>query len=135
MARKFLENAARSFVIGCISGIASPIPTSLFPSITSPLITPTGPIVGPGYDIGPTVGHVISPVSPAYLYNPRPLVTTKGSKIGTTSNSVVVSSSPFGSVFQMAEGVIGNNLLTRVGTDLLASSIWLNAETKHKWFN
>ena len=43
--------------------------------------------------------------------------------------------SPFGSVFQMAEGVVGNNLLTRIGTDLLASSIWLNAETKQKWFS
>ena len=42
--------------------------------------------------------------------------------------------SPFGSVFNIAESIVGNNLLTRIGTDLLASSIWLNAETKKQWF-
>ena len=52
-----------------------------------------------------------------------------------TFKGISKTMSPFGSVFQMAEGVMGNNLLTRIGTDLLASSIWLNAETKHKWFN
>lgn len=66
------------------------------PAIASPVIAPSGPIVGPGYDMGPTVGHVISPVSPAYIYNNRPLVTTKGSKIGTTANSVVMSPTRFG---------------------------------------
>ena len=36
--------------------------------------------------------------------------------------------------FLGVENIVGNNLLTRVGTDLLATSIWLNAETKHAWF-
>lgn len=32
------------------------------------------------------------------------------------------------------EGLIGNTLVTRIATDLLATSIRLNAETKMKWF-
>jgi hypothetical protein len=28
----------------------------------------------------------------------------------------------------------GVNMLTKIGTDLLSSSIWLNAETKIKWY-
>jgi len=36
--------------------------------------------------------------------------------------------------FEGIEKLIGNNLLTRVGTDLLATSIRLNAETKQTWF-
>jgi hypothetical protein len=36
--------------------------------------------------------------------------------------------------FLGVEKAVGNNLLTRVGTDLLATSIWLNAETKTNWF-
>ena len=50
-------------------------------------------------------------------------------------NGLLKTMSPFGSAFNLAESVIGNNILTRIGTDLLASSIWLNAETKEKWFN
>ena len=42
---------------------------------------------------------------------------------------------PFGRLFQTTEKVLGNNLLTRIGTDLLSSSIWLNAETKQDWYN
>ena len=33
-----------------------------------------------------------------------------------------------------SESIPGINKVTKVGTDLLASSIWLNAETKVKWF-
>jgi len=36
-------------------------------------------------------------------------------------------------LFGSAEKVLGNTLLTRVGTDLLATSIRLNAETKTEW--
>tara|TARA_Y100001936_G_C15532396_1_gene388281 strand:- start:163 stop:534 length:372 start_codon:yes stop_codon:yes gene_type:complete len=52
-----------------------------------------------------------------------------------TFKGISKTMSPFGSVFQMAENIVGNNMLTRIGTDLLASSIWLNAETKTDWFN
>ena len=38
------------------------------------------------------------------------------------------------SCFLGIEKVFGNNLLTRVGTDFLATSIRLNAETKCKWY-
>ena len=37
-------------------------------------------------------------------------------------------------LFSGVENVFGNNLLTRVGTDLLATSIRLNAETKCAWY-
>ena len=36
--------------------------------------------------------------------------------------------------FYAVEKVVGNTLLTRVGTDLLATSIRLNAETKVQWY-
>ena len=29
---------------------------------------------------------------------------------------------------------IGPNILSHIGTDLLASSVWLNAETKIDWY-
>jgi hypothetical protein len=41
---------------------------------------------------------------------------------------------PFGYLFKGIENMIGNNLFTRIGTDLLASSIWLNAKTKQSWY-
>ena len=45
------------------------------------------------------------------------------------------SMSPFISLFNGTESFVGNNFITKIGTDLLASSIWLNAETKQKWFD
>ena len=41
---------------------------------------------------------------------------------------------PFYSVFSKAEFLPLINIMTKIGTDLLSSSIWLNAETKQKWF-
>ena len=41
---------------------------------------------------------------------------------------------PFGNLLHGTERLIGNNPLTHIGTDLLSSSIWLNAETKQEWF-
>ena len=41
---------------------------------------------------------------------------------------------PFGNLLHGTEKLIGNNILSRIGTDLLSSSIWLNAETKQKWY-
>jgi len=38
---------------------------------------------------------------------------------------------PFGNLFHGIEKLIGSNMLSRIGTDLLSSAIWLNAETKH----
>ena len=37
-------------------------------------------------------------------------------------------------LFGVIEKIIGNNLITRVATDLLATSIRLNAETKIAWY-
>ena len=42
------------------------------------------------------------------------------------------SMNPFISLFNGTESFVGNNFITKIGTDLLASSIWLNAETKEK---
>lgn len=44
------------------------------------------------------------------------------------------SMNPFHSVFNKTESLPIINFLTRIGTDLLSSSIWLNAETKQKWY-
>ena len=41
---------------------------------------------------------------------------------------------PIGILLNNTESIIGNNFVTKLGTDLLASSIWLNAETKQNWF-
>ena len=38
------------------------------------------------------------------------------------------------SLFMKGDSIPGVNKLTKIGTDLLASSIWLNAETKQKWY-
>jgi hypothetical protein len=37
-------------------------------------------------------------------------------------------------LFGVVEKIIGNNLITGVATDLLATSIRLNAETKVAWY-
>ena len=37
-------------------------------------------------------------------------------------------------IIRKANIIPGVNMLTRIGTDLLSSSIWLNAETKIKWY-
>ena len=44
------------------------------------------------------------------------------------------SMKPFYSVFDKTESLPVINVLTRIGTDLLSSSIWLNAETKQSWY-
>ena len=52
-----------------------------------------------------------------------------------TYYSLLKTMNPVGNTFSMADSFIGSNILTRIGTDLLSSSIWLNAETKQRWFN
>ena len=42
---------------------------------------------------------------------------------------------PFGNMFNGTERMIGSTAITKIATDLLSSSIWLNAETKQKWFS
>ena len=41
---------------------------------------------------------------------------------------------PFHSIFNKTESLPIINVLTRIGTDLLSSAIWLNAETKRNWY-
>ena len=41
----------------------------------------------------------------------------------------------FGYTFNGIEKIAGQNIVTGIGTDLLSTSIWFNAETKQKWFN
>jgi hypothetical protein len=33
------------------------------------------------------------------------------------------------------EKLVGDSIFTRIGTDMLATSIWFNAETKVSWFD
>ena len=42
--------------------------------------------------------------------------------------------SPFHSVFSMTDSIPMIKVLSRIGTDMLSSSIWLNAETKQDWY-
>ena len=51
-----------------------------------------------------------------------------------TYKGLLKTMNPFHTTLNGAEKLIGNSVLTRIGTDLLASAIWLNAETKRDWF-
>ena len=51
-----------------------------------------------------------------------------------TYNGLLKTMSPFHTTLKGAEKLIGNSILTRIGTDLLSSAIWLNAETKKEWY-
>ncbi len=51
-----------------------------------------------------------------------------------TYSGLLKTMNPFHSTFKGMEKVVGSTILTRIGTDLLASSIWLNAETKQDWY-
>ena len=41
----------------------------------------------------------------------------------------------FGYPLNIIDKIIGQNIITGIGTDLLSTSIWFNAETKQKWFD
>lgn len=71
---------------------------------TANIISPRGPIVGPGFDIGPTVGQVITPV--ASVVSPviaptRPII-TDGNGLVATANSVGVVSGSGANVSSLA---------------------------------
>ena len=40
----------------------------------------------------------------------------------------------FGYTFNGIDKLVGPNIITGIGSDLLSTSIWFNAETKIKWF-
>ena len=70
--------------------------TSLgFPTLgihTQNVIVPSGPIVGPGHDVGPVVGQVISPLSPVLPVTP--VITNHNNTRMATSNTVIASTDP-----------------------------------------
>jgi len=74
----------------------STIITSLgFPSLGLPvsnLIVPSGPIVGPGHDVGPIVGQVVSPLSPVLPMTP--IITNHDNTRIATRNTVMASTDP-----------------------------------------
>ena len=41
----------------------------------------------------------------------------------------------FGYPLNIIDKIIGQNIITGIGTDLLSTSIWFNAETKVNWHN
>ena len=51
-----------------------------------------------------------------------------------TYKSLERSMNPVHSVFNKTGNLPVVSVLTRIGTDLLSSAIWLNAETKQKWY-
>ena len=66
-----------------------------FPTLGLPVsnvIIPSGPIVGPGHDIGPVVGQVVSPLSP--MLPLTPVITNRDNTRIATSNTVMASTNP-----------------------------------------
>ena len=76
----------------------STVITSLgFPTLglglpVSNVIVPDGPIVGPGHDVGPIVGQVVSPLSPVLPVTP--VITNRDNTRIATSNTVMASTDP-----------------------------------------
>ena len=71
------------------------LPTLGLPTLGLPVsnvIVPSGPIVGPGHDIGPVVGQVISPLSPVLPITP--VITNRDNTRIATSNTVMASTNP-----------------------------------------
>ena len=58
----------------------------------SNVIVPDGPIVGPGHDVGPIVGQVVSPLSPVLPVTP--VITNRDNTRIATSNTVMASTDP-----------------------------------------
>jgi len=67
---------------------------------TADVIVPTGPLVGPGFDIGPTVGKVITPVASVVspIVSPVRPVVTDGDGLVATDRAVAVTSGATASV-------------------------------------
>ena len=81
-------------------GAMGPMGVSAIGVPTADVMVPTGPLVGPGYDIGPTVGQVITPVASVIspIVTPvRPIV-TDGNGLVATERAVAVTSGATASV-------------------------------------
>ena len=52
----------------------------------------------------------------------------------TTYNKLNKAMSMVYNIMQNGNAIPGLNMITKIGTDLLASAIWLNAETKEQWY-
>ena len=50
-----------------------------------------------------------------------------------TYNKILRLMNIFGYGFNGVDKIVGPNVVTGIGTDLLSSSIWFNAETKISW--
>jgi hypothetical protein len=51
-----------------------------------------------------------------------------------TYKALEKSMNPVHSILAKGNGMPGVNMISKIGTDLLSSSIWLNAETKNDWY-
>jgi len=80
----------------------------------------------------PDSGPIIAGVGVAATGLGLNAASTVGDK--KTFKSLEKTMNPLYSVFKTTESLPIINFLTRIGTDLLSSSIWLNAETKQVWF-
>ena len=82
-----------------VSSFMSPVSSFMSPVFRTPalkvgkVITPTGPIVGNRVDMGPTLANIVAPIFPTILASTTPVVTSKGSNIATTANSLIIGNS------------------------------------------
>ena len=51
-----------------------------------------------------------------------------------TFDGLLKTMNPFDSILSTTENYLGSSMLTKIGTDLLSSAIWLNAESKQDWY-
>lgn len=88
-----------SSIISPVSSIMSPVSSIMSPVFRTPalnvgkVITPTGPIVGNRVDMGPTLANIVAPILPTFVASTTPIVTSKGSKIAATANSLIIGDS------------------------------------------
>ena len=80
----------------------------------------------------PDSGPIIAGVGVAATGLGLNAASTVGDK--KTFKSLEKTMNPLHSVFKRTESLPIINFLTRIGTDMLSSSIWLNAETKQVWY-
>ena len=60
------------------------------------------------------------------------LLLNTSAKKNHSSNFIIMKI--FGYTFNGIDKLVGPNIVTGIGSDLLSTSIWFNAETKIKWF-
>lgn len=82
---------ASQSVIASLPAVSVSAPSLVIPAPVIPVAnvsTNSGPLVGPGLDIGPTIGKVLSPVSP--VISADVIVTSQNSNVAATKDSLLI---------------------------------------------